>query len=716
MNRWRLARAHAALAAGLLAVASAIPAAASTARAPAPPSGLAAPGGVAVEVVSITPQVLDVTSDERITVTARVSNTTSEPVTGARVALALASVNMRTRVDVERWADGTMPAEPTQLVAVDLTTLEPGTSVDVRLVGRAPTLINEWGPRGLVVSLAAGRIQAETRTFLLVQSNQAIPRAPVALLAALTGPAAAPELPAVGASTGQSLDSVTLDRIAQVVAAVAGSPQVGLAVDPALVATSSADLLTEVLADREVLTLPWGDPDLQALAAAGALDLLTVARTLADAPGRTLAVWSLDPVDAQTAEAVRAAGSTWLIAPDARRGAATMLTTPQGELVQLHPDDDVSALFDGSTDLTAAQAQQLAMALLATAARGAGGPTGVLVVTARDWLGDAQWTAGFVAALASAPWVELTTTSALAAADDLPRTTPDPATPDGAIGIYELDAARHDLAEFAAVTAEPAVVTAGVDEATLQVASYAWRTDPRGRGTATSALRSAIGERRNGLRLTQPSTWNLFSSAGEIRFNVRNDLPVAASVRVQLEPEKACLAGEAKPVPAGRAAAARVGPIWSQVVTVEPHSDTPVPVALSARANCDVDIRATLVGADGTAVTTTPVTFSARVRPQIESVGTTVVGVLVGLGLILGLVRTVRRGQSARRGNRTTTEPVRVGVLGGETPIAGIPVAKMLTPITGIPVSKMLTPIAGIPKVLTPNRGARKARAGEDEV
>ena len=55
--------------------------------------------------------------------------------------------------------------------------------------------------------------------------------------------------------------------------------------------------------------------------------------------------------------------------------------------------------------------------------------------------------------------------------------------------------------------------------------------------------------------------------------------------------------------------------------------------------------------------------------PTVENVGTGVVGALLALGLVLGIVRTVRRGQSARRGSRRAAEDeVRsLPVLGGDT-------------------------------------------------
>ena len=61
-----------------------------------------------------------------------------------------------------------------------------------------------------------------------------------------------------------------------------------------------------------------------------------------------------------------------------------------------------------------------------------------------------------------------------------------------------------------------------------------------------------------------------------------------------------------------------------------------------------------------------PVAFTARVTPTIESVGTIVVGILLAIGLVLGIARTIRRGQSARRGSRVDVEKPPVPVPGGD--------------------------------------------------
>jgi hypothetical protein len=74
-----------------------------------------------------------------------------------------------------------------------------------------------------------------------------------------------------------------------------------------------------------------------------------------------------------------------------------------------------------------------------------------------------------------------------------------------------------------------------------------------------------------------------------------------------------------------------------------------VVLTLRATANCDVTVEVSLLS-ESNRVLATPVTFDARVAPTIENVGLVVVSVLLGLGLAFGIWRTVRRGQTARRG------------------------------------------------------------------
>ena len=147
-----------------------------------------------------------------------------------------------------------------------------------------------------------------------------------------------------------------------------------------------------------------------------------------------------------------------------------------------------------------------------------------------------------------------------------------------------------------------------------------------------------VGARTTGLSISVGDV-NVISSTGKIRMTVTNALSVPVDVELDVQPRKPCL--EAEDVPS---------------VAVDAKSETVVPVTLHARANCDVVVVATLTSSDGTPVSE-PVAFDARVTPTIESVGTIVVGVLLAIGLVLGIARTIRRGQSGRRGSRIEAEP-----------------------------------------------------------
>ena len=86
------------------------------------------------------------------------------------------------------------------------------------------------------------------------------------------------------------------------------------------------------------------------------------------------------------------------------------------------------------------------------------------------------------------------------------------------------------------------------------------------------------------------------------------------------------------------------------------ESDEIVTVDVQANANCDVAVDVYLLAPDGTIVAS-PAQFSARLAPTIENVGTLAVGALLALGLVVGVVRTVRRGQTANRGARVPALP-----------------------------------------------------------
>jgi hypothetical protein len=165
-----------------------------------------------------------------------------------------------------------------------------------------------------------------------------------------------------------------------------------------------------------------------------------------------------------------------------------------------------------------------------------------------------------------------------------------------------------------------------------------------------------ISARRHGLRLTQRTGMTMISTNSEVPFTVQNTLPVAARVRVRVtSDDNRCLQAET-----------------SQVHTVPARGSAQIPVTMRALGNCEVQMRATLVGAGDQEVSTEPTPFPATVRWRFED--TVMIVGMAGLAVVfvIALVRTVRRGQSQRRGARVTSDPVYLAVLGGETPAHGM--------------------------------------------
>ncbi|MBU4337127.1 MAG: hypothetical protein KJ548_11190 [Actinobacteria bacterium] len=647
----------------------------------------AAAGDLTVALDSLSPQVL--TLDTDLTVKVTVTNSGTAALQTATVSLQLSRFRLTSRTELDAWADGTTGASGASLLA--RTSLpEPlaaGASATVTLVAPASAfrLANVWGPRGLQIKVDSGSAQTSLRTFLLWESTEQIPQAQVALVAPVVGPATSPTLPtSTTTSTASPSSSATTSsdsdlgalvapraRLDRLLAAARTVPELGLAVDPALLteaqsdstpARTWADGLTAALQDgREALALPWSDPDPAAVGGADAPELLTAARDSSASSYPALSgdlVWSADSqVDASTALVVRESGATRLLLPAAANGTSGVATvsTSAGDLTLLRSDSQLDALATGSTAGSAATQQQ-ALAILAVAARDTAGADRVVIAADRDWSADPAAFAEFVSALRSAPWVRLTTTAALATAAN-PVSVEATGTADTSdvlppAQVAALTTARTELQTLARATADPTMVTSGLDDALLAPLAVAWRAEPTARSAQVEATLQAVDARLGALTLTPRANLNVIGASSDVRFTVRNELSTAATVRVQIRAAKPCLTAEI-----------------SDPVTVAAGTETSIPVHFEAHANCTVKVTAELLAQDGSSLSLSPVVFEANLSPTIENVGTAVVGAVLAVGLLLGIGRTVRRGQSARRGSRQVPPdaPEHLGMLGGDS-------------------------------------------------
>lgn len=654
---------------------------------------------VTIQITEVAPSVLRPGEDLHVRATLR--NDGDQTIERPAAALRINRFRPVTRDEMDTWASaGTAGLSATRR---DVTTqvdspLLPGGSVAVELEIPAANVrlrdgADTWGPRGLVVeALDGARRVGVQRTFLLWLPSDDVPQTSLSVLVPMVGPPSAPAEggTAPSAATVAGLDELTRPggRLRELSAAVAVAPQIGVAVDPALLAAASAGStgtrdwaadVTDELREHDVVALPWSDPDLAAAAHAGqpALVGLAVQRSAqVGVPGLTAPsglLWAPGAglPDQTTAAVTSEVGADGIVLPPTTRDedaedtpdAAQRVQTTDGPVTAYAPDALLTRLFTApqgvDASATTATTVQRALAELAVITRETeSDQPHLLVAPTRGWDPDVPTVAALMTAFADAPWVRLRPVTTVLGSDapdtraTLPTdvTSPDELAPSS---VRALADARERAVAFAGVTSEPDVLLDGVDNQVLAPLSVAWRVAPTGRDALVSSAVADVDARTTGLGIAPVSDLVVTSAVSPLWIVVRNDLTVPATVLLAVTPRKACLEVE------------EIEP-----VVVDAQSETSVRVELHARANCSVVVTAELTATDGLSVSPA-VRFTAQVAPTIESIGTIVVGILLAIGLVLGIVRTVRRGQSARRGARTEAEAgtsTSLPVLGGTAP------------------------------------------------
>jgi hypothetical protein len=657
----------------------------------APPASavIADDSGLPLEVLitEVSPQVLGVGQDLILRV--QVRNTGSATVAQPRVLVHLDRNAFISRSSLDVWrgrgpqdALGSvvlqhdLPAAlgPGQTVAADLTVL----ASDVALSSR-PT---SWGARGLAVQVVDRADSARprlgvARTFALWFPDQEVTATRLSVLAPVVGVAVSPYDDAwVG-----DLEQLTRPggRLANLLGATGEHAEVTWAVDPWL-AEASGDAgpvtrawvgeLLAAMTDREVTLLPYLDPDLAALAHTGAGELLTTAIDRAegvagstDLPdgARVTLAWPADaePDLATAALADRSGQSALLVGPGRLSTPGVLTYTPSGratvtaggaDIPVLVPDERLSAaLASGAVGplggdataagpITPATAAQDLLAELAviTRERPADGRH-LLITVPRDWSPDIAVVTAQLDALAVAPWVHTEPVSALVglADPDVDRGT----LAERAVTGTEVDAAALGTVRnaverrrlIAGIVADPSALLGDLELEQLAPTSVAWRADPVGRAESVAGSHAAT-ELLDGAVTVQPAEiLTLVSSSGGLPVQVTNTLDQEVRIAVGLRPAD------------GRLVADDVVP-----VTIPAGTEALVQVPVRAVQSGDVTVTVELRTADG-ALLDDSTQFQVRVRAEWEGIGTAVAGTLLALGLVVGVVRTIRRGRTSRR-------------------------------------------------------------------
>jgi len=227
-----------------------------------------------------------------------------------------------------------------------------------------------------------------------------------------------------------------------------------------------------------------------------------------------------------------------------RASARTTVATPTGPLDVLVADPALGDIV-GAAGKTAGgprMAEQRYLAELAVL--GLQAPAGtdqtVLVAPPRTVGAGPEDAGAMMADAAGLPWLRPGSLAGLAAS--APAAAGKPADPADAVrldpaGLADLArgvAVRDDLA--GAVVGDAGTAMAPYDAAIARTASVQWRGDPAGFRAAAKAMRTALERLRGRVTLLAPAngTYSLASSDAPLVLTVRNDLPFAVSVRLDL--------------------------------------------------------------------------------------------------------------------------------------------------------------------------------------
>ena len=664
-----------------------------------------------IELASIGPSLVDPT--QTLTVTGLITNTGVAPLQLATARLRLARAGLGTRAQVAAWYDGS--DERNGLVVGRPQDVEPRS---IPVAASAPFALSvpasqlglagqPFGAYGLAVEVRAQGERRQrvalTRTTMQWQPGPKRYEAQqiswlVPITGLPTGPDPTPARVAAAVAPGSrlrrvltaasvpgvawALDPALLLALQQVAAVpvpdeepapTATPPDEPVEVSRAAAISFLADLRTAA-AGREVLELPYADPDLSAVTVGGRGDMVRAARAAgAGIIEQVLGIrpvtgvgwpadgWASDETLSQLAlvgirDVVLDARSRRLVDPlpyttDARTDLAVPgeLAVPGG---QAGPAGQVTGwLADPMLSSLASEARRpdllATQRLLAETAAATSDRTGLarrlLVVAPRNLDPDPTAFSDLVTATSRVPWLSVVPVTALrtpapASADtaDLPRhsTAPPASVAQAQLSAQHVAAVRRMRGSLAAISEAvdpPTAVTDVLQRSSLALLSSSWRGQPELLTERRAAVAEQVATLTNKVHVLASSV-NFLASSGRLQITVANDLPQAVSgLRLRVTSTNPRLR-----VPTGEVA----------TLALAANTRTQVQVPVQAIASGAVLLNAQLVSDSGR-----PLGQSVQVRVRVQPTDTWalwVLGAVAALVFLVGLVRALRRPRRAR--------------------------------------------------------------------
>ena len=208
-----------------------------------------------------------------------------------------------------------------------------------------------------------------------------------------------------------------------------------------------------------------------------------------------------------------------------------------------------------------------------------------------------------------------------------------PADADRVEALGSLLAGEDELANFATILADPAVITARERASILQLLGNGWRAVPTQASAALAAHRAQTQKTLDAVAVVPPSDITLAATSAPLTFSVRNDLPWPVSLRLIATPNDPRL-------------------IVQNTTTVDagPAQSTRVQVPVQARVGSGESTLALQLRSPSMVAVGDTVPVHVTVRAEWESVGLVVMSTLILAMIVIGVVRTVRKLRRRKRG------------------------------------------------------------------
>jgi hypothetical protein len=525
-------------------------------------------------------------------------------------------------------------------------------------------------PMRLVAADASGEV-ASVSTFLPWSPDGALAPSRLLMFWPVIGDADLATGGSDGSADGDDVLTQSVSgsgRLATIVDAGERAPATWV-VDPGVL--NSADQLQSPAADdwvdtasaaiqhRRTVVLPYGDPDVAAVAAAGRPGFLVQAQAkstrvmnrLVGSAGRSGLAWPADGAgDEKTIDTAGRAGDSFVLLDEENAPLLTPLTfTPSGRIEWPDPqldvllaDEPASALMaspaNSPGDVLLARQRFLAETLLHSGELPAD-PRLLVIAPPRRWDPSPVWADSLVEAVRRANWLDPVSLDEAVRPSPPPFEREAPTIPAETAShqlptdmVFAAQSALTDNRRFAAILTKPGQVTPPIENDLFTSLSTAWRSDVEAAQASQDKTIADLQALRNKVRIVSQGG-TLANDRGSFPVTLRNQLDQSVVVQLHVastDPLRLRVDGPRDNI--------RIGPEQSFSTEVALDAVT------SGRLSFDAQLR-TPQGADYSE----PVTVVIDVR-GFGRITLLIFGAAVGLLVIAAGMRVFRRIRNARRG------------------------------------------------------------------